>query len=171
MMSLGTERPAEFGARERLYEIPPRTFKVRERLIVCVDAVNLTAQATLPPCPGARFRVEQILVPSSIAYRFAVGLVVDGDAEQKRDAKKFPWSAMAFSEVAVGTRLMVPVKRRFELYVIRRAIRPWWRFLNEEADPKRHFIVDTVRPLVKEPPIVAFAGSVRLLMAPPNGWN
>ena len=152
---------------ERVIAVPEREFKMRDTsvFVVAADAINA------PRCAGPRFRVEQLTLPSSAGYRFGIGLVVDEDREQHKIAKTFPFHGSTFSEMSMAVPIGLYVKDRLEIYVRRYTIKPWYRFLGEPRKDREQLSINTTRPDVKEPPTVKFIGSIRVLLAPPAGWN
>jgi hypothetical protein len=153
---------------ERIVGIPEHEFELRATHVIVVSATAINA----PRCAGPRFRVEQIMLPSTIGYRFAIGLVVDKDREQHKIAKTFPLHGATLSEMSFALPLGIYVKEHLEIYVRRYTIKPWYRFLGETPRKDREQLsINTTRPEVKEPPTVNFVGNIRLLFAPPGGWN
>jgi hypothetical protein len=161
---------------ERVVGIPEREFGPRAKSVIVVTATAIGATK----CAGPRFRVEQIMLPAVVGYRFAIGLVVDGNPKQHKIAKTFPIHGASLSEVSIAMPLHLYVKEQLEIYVRRYTIKPSYRFLGDTPYKFDHLgrrkdrellSINTTRPDVKEPPLVTFVGSVRLLLAPPDGWN
>jgi hypothetical protein len=168
MMSLRTEAPeSPLGGYERVYGIPERPFRLREKFVMHVDTDAMGPVR----CHGARFRIESIMLPSLIGYRFRIGLVIDGREDHIAIAKTYPFHGALLSEMSTVPKMGLLVKRRFEIHVRRYAIVPTYRFRGEKYDADKHLLVHAERPTLKEPETVVFVGMVRLLMAPPNGWN
>ncbi len=156
------------GDRERIISIPEHLFRPRQTFVIEVSATAIGATQVA----GPRFRIQQIMLPSSAGYRFAIGVVVDDDEEQRKIAKTYPIHGSALSEMSPPMPFGFYVKDRLEIYVKRCAIHKSHRFLGEPKKKDREQIdINTTRPEVKEPSTVKFVGSVRLLLAPPNGWN
>lgn len=169
-ISMGTPSDSHLAAahHERVIGIPEREFKMRETNIFTVDADAISA----PRCAGPRFRVEHIILPSSAGYRFSIGLVVDKDPAQHKLAKTYPLHGAVLSEMSMALPFGLYVKHRLDIYVRRYAVKSWYRFLGETPRRDREQLsINTTRPDVKEPPSVKFVGSVRILLAPPAGWN
>ena len=158
------------GHQTRVIGMPERDFRLREVRVLGVAADTIGATK----CAGPRFRVDQIVLPSVIGYRFSVGFVVDEDPEQIKIAQTHPIHGANLSEMSVVVPLGLYVKRCLDIYVRRYTIKPWYRFLGEPPRAYKgrdQLSVNTTRPSVKEPETVKFVGSVQLLLAPPNGWN
>lgn len=155
------------GSPERIVGLHGRDMKPRESMVMRMDAEALGA----PRCHGVRLRIDQIALPSTAAYRFRMALVIDDDPLQQKLAKTYPLQGEWFSDLSFRTSLHLDVKRCVAIHVRRQAIRPWYRFAGEKHDLEKHLVIQAARPMVKEPETVMFAGWLRLIMAPPGGWN
>jgi len=155
----------------RVIAMPERAFRVREThvLEIAADAIGATK------CAGPRFRVDKIILPSNVGYRFSVGIVVDENPEEIPLARTFPVHGAKLSEMSVALdALGIYVKRCLDIYVRRYSIKPWYRFLGEPPrayKDREQLSINTTRPAVKEPETVPFAGAIQILLAPPGGWN